>query len=246
MSWTRGEEITAAHRTRLVTAGLPEDQLDEVLAGMTLRRLSGGPLPDWWEEYGNALYLRDGCDLPMALIETMVGLPFKDALLVVATDLQHLSSLLIGGDGSTVMIGAESMLSAGEIYCGGGSAVILSRRVVGTARAMIDARNGGAVIAEPDQLWAGGVYIATDDMHRLEDAATGQRINPYGATIRLRRHVWLGRDVVVTGHADIGEGAVVGMRSMLRGQKVAPATAVAGTPARVIRENIAWDHGDAP
>lgn len=246
MSWTRGEEITDAHRERLVMAGLPADQLDEVLGGMTLRRMSGGVLPQWWDAYGNALYLRDGFALPDKLIARMVGLPFKDALLIVATDLQHMSSLLIGGDGATVMVGADSMLTGGEIYCGGRSAVVLSRRVIGTARAMVDARNGGSVIAEPDQLWGGGVYVATDDMHRLEDATTGQRLNPYGATIRLRRHVWLGRDAILTGHVEVGEGAVVGTRSLVRGQKVAARTAVAGTPARVIRENVTWEHSDAP
>jgi acetyltransferase-like isoleucine patch superfamily enzyme len=83
-------------------------------------------------------------------------------------------------------------------------------------------------------------------MHRLEDVETGERINPYGATIRLGRHVWLGREAIVTGHVEIGEGAVVGSRSMVRGQKVPPHTAVAGTPARVIREGVTWRGEDTP
>jgi acetyltransferase-like isoleucine patch superfamily enzyme len=90
------------------------------------------------------------------------------------------------------------------------------------------------------------VYVATDDMHRLEDVVTGERLNPYGATIRLGRHVWLGRDAVVTGHVHIGDGAVVGARSLVRGQKVPAQTAVAGTPARVIREGVTWREEDLP
>ena len=78
------------------------------------------------------------------------------------------------------------------------------------------------------------------------DRTTGERINPYGANIRLGRHVWLGRDVVITGHSDVGDGVVIGHGSLVRGQKVPAHTAVAGSPARVLRENVAWRHEDQP
>jgi len=241
MPWIRGDVLTDDHRDRLVAAGLDPG----ALVGLRYREITG-PLPDWWHEAGNALYSRDGYEPPARLIGLMTTYPFRDALVVVGTDLEALTCLLLGGDGATVYIGPDSHLSAGEIYCGGGSAVILSSGVVATSRAQVDARNGGSVVAEHDQLWAANVYIATDDMHRLEDAGTGRRINPYGAHILLRGHVWLGRDVIVTGHVEIGEGAVVGMRSLVRGQKVPPATVVAGTPARIIREGVVWRGEDTP
>lgn len=224
-----------------MSAGLDPD----ALAGVDYREVTG-PLPDWWSGLGNALYLRDGFELPERLVELMTTYPFRDALVVVGTDLTALTCLLIGGDGATVYVGPDSALAAGEIYCGGGSSVILTSGVVATSRAQVDARNGGSVVAQHDQLWAAGVYIATDDMHRLEDGATGQRLNPFGAQIRLGRHVWLGKDAIVTGHAEIGDGAVVGMRSLVRGQKVPPQTAVAGTPARVVREGVVWRPEDTP
>ena len=241
MPWTRGEPLTAVHRERLLRTGV----LPEVMDGLALRQVVA-PLPAWWHEQGNALYLRDGMTVPPKLIETMTLYPFSDALLVIATGMEHVVSLLLGGDGALVFIGPGTYLSAGEIYCGAGSSVVLNSKVVGTSRPMLDARNGGSIVAESDQLWAGGVYIATDDMHRFEDAATGARLNPFGAHIRLCRHVWLGRDVIVTGDVEIGEGAVVGMRALVRNQKVPPRVAVAGTPARVIREGVTWSPDDVP
>src|SRR5690606_12203028 len=120
----------------------------------------------------------------------------------------------------TIFVGPHSWFVKSEMYCGPGSQIVLDGHVVATGQATVDARNGGAVIAGYGQLWAAYTYIATDDMHRVEDVTTGARVNSYGATIRLGKHVWLGRDAIVTGHVEIGDGSIVGMRSLVRGQKV--------------------------
>ncbi len=238
--------LTPAHRDRLLGAGVEPDILAALTEGRSILRRVEGPLPTWWPGSGNAIYLLDGVRLPERLVELLTTYPFRDTVVVVASDLTHLTCLLVGGDGATVFVGERAFLSDGEIYCGAGSSVVLNGRVVATSRAQLDARNGGSLVAAPDQLWASGVYLATDDMHRLEDLATGARLNPYGATIRLGEHVWLGRDAIVTGHVEIGEGSVVGARSLVRGQKIASHVVVAGTPARVIREGVTWRGEDTP
>jgi acetyltransferase-like isoleucine patch superfamily enzyme len=241
MLWDFGRTLTSEHRARLVAAGADPDAIDAI----DLREASG-PLPAWWAENGNALYATADLAVPQDVIERMTGFPFSDALIALANDAQNVVSLLVGGPGATVFLGPETELTAGEIYCGDGSAVILNGHTTATRCAMLDARNGGAIVAAADQLWAGNVYIATDDMHRLEDPDTGARINPFGATIRIGHHVWIGRDAIITGHVDIGEGSVVGARSYVRGMKVPPHTSVAGTPARIIRENVTWSSADVP
>ncbi len=244
MPWTRAAALVDEHRARLTGAGVDADVLAE-----TALSLVTGPLPDWWHEQGNALYLGDdvaSADLPRKLIDTLVHYSFSDVLLVVASACNNMASLLVGGDGATVFLGPRSAFTATEIYCGAHSTVVLNAEVIATRCAIVDARNGGSVVAAPDQLWAADVYVATDDMHRLEDAETGARINPYGAQIRLGRHVWLGREAIVTGHCDIGSGAVIGTRAMVRGQKIPPRTAVGGCPARVIREGVTWRGEDTP
>lgn len=55
------------------------------------------------------------------------------------------------------------------------------------------------------------------------------------APIRLHDNVWIGFDVCILPGVTIGEGAVVGARSVVMSD-VAPYTVVAGNPARVIRE----------
>jgi acetyltransferase-like isoleucine patch superfamily enzyme len=232
-----GSPLPAALRDRLFVAGVTED----VLARLDLRDVSA-QMPDWFGQRDSTLYLAAGLTVPEWALWRLATYPFTDALVVLASRLDSLS-LLLGGAGATVFVGPDCELTAGEIYCGGGSSVVLHGKVMATGQAVLDARNGGSIVAEHDQLWAARVYIATDDMHSLVDLDTGVRFNAYGGRIRLGTHVWLGREAVVTGHVEIGESAVVGMRSLVRGQKVPANTAVAGTPARVIRERITW-HGE--
>jgi len=239
--WTRGGALTPGHRDRLLAAGALRDVLD----GLALREVTG-PLPDWWHENGNAFYLADDAPVDPELIGHMALIPFHDALVVLASDLHNLRTLLLGGDGAMVFVGPDSELTGGEIYCGARSTVAINGDITATRLAQVDARNGGSIVTDPGQLWAANVYVATDDMHRLEDATSGVRLNTFGAHIRLGRHVWLGRDVIVTGHVEVGDGSVVGMRSLVRNQKVPSKVAVAGTPARVIRDNVTWSEPDLP
>ncbi|RLV55055.1 hypothetical protein D9V41_13250 [Aeromicrobium phragmitis] len=241
MEWNRGASLTPEHRDRFRAAGVDAGRLD------TLDwRQAEGDWPSWWSDLGNALYVAPGARLPDAVVAQLVTFPFRDALLAIGGPMDHVTSLLLGGDGATVFIDEGCVLTAGEVYCGADSQVVLHGPLLATRCAVVDARNGGSVVVDGDQLWAANVYVATDDMHRLEDLHTGERINPYGASIRIRRHVWLCRDAVVTGHVEIGEGACVGMRSIVRGQKVPAHSVVAGAPARVVRESVTWDYPDRP
>lgn len=236
------EAMTPEHRARLVAAGVEPEHLD----ALDWRRMDGDELPTWWNDLGNALYAAPGASLPDKVVELITTFYFHDALIVIGGPMEHLTSLLVGGDGATVFLDERVILTAGEIYCGPQSSIVLHGPVVATRSPVIDARNGGRVVAAGDQLWAAGVYIATDDMHRLEDAQTGERINPFGATIRLGHHVWLCRESVVSGHVEIGDHVCVGLRAVVRGQKVPDHVVVAGSPARVVREGTTWSFDDAP
>jgi acetyltransferase-like isoleucine patch superfamily enzyme len=50
----------------------------------------------------------------------------------------------------------------------------------------------------------------------------------------------------VSGHVEIGSGSCVGLRAVVRGQKVPENVVVAGAPARVVREGATWSFEDTP
>jgi len=70
--------------------------------------------------------------------------------------------------------------------------------------------------------------LAFDDRRRMPRGALAK-------PIRIGRNVWIGFDCVVLPGVTIGDGAIVGARSVVT-EDVPPFTIVAGNPARVIRQ----------
>ncbi|MBV6729074.1 hypothetical protein KU893_18400 [Nocardioides daeguensis] len=239
--WVLGERLSGAHRERLAALGVTSDLLDR----LDLRAVDG-PLPPWWARRGNALYVTPGLPWPADRIRNLTELKVSNALVVLASDIEDATWVRLHGDDATFFVGPGCLLPQSEIHCHAGSAIVLTEQVTCTCRGQLDARNGGRIVAHPDQLWASDVLLATDDMHRLQDAETGARINGYGGVIELGRHVWLGRDAVVTGNVTIGEDSVVGMRSLVRNRTFEAGTAIAGTPGRAVRTGVTWTREDAP
>lgn len=112
----------------------------------------------------------------------------------------------------------------------GASAVGLSLELEG---------EGEGVVIGDDALIAGGVWIRNYDMHAMHDLATGARLNRPPVTTVLERHVWLGQDAMLLSTERVGMGAIVGARALVKGT-VPPRVAVAGMPARVLREGVSW------
>lgn len=55
-----------------------------------------------------------------------------------------------------------------------------------------------------------------------------------GGPVVIHHNVWIGDNVVIVGPVTIGAGAIIGANTVVRSD-VAPATMVAGTPAKVIK-----------
>jgi acetyltransferase-like isoleucine patch superfamily enzyme len=228
-------------RGRLRSCGVPADVLD----GLVLRQVEGEQLREW-NARGNRLCVTADAPLNVELVNTILSDDATDTLVVLASDLRDMAYLFVRGAGATVFVGPGSRLPHGELHCGGGSSVVLVGQATGTWHPTLDARNGGSIIAERDQLWATDVIISTDDMHRIADAVTGDRVNSYGGRILLGSHVWLGREVMVFGGAALGDDVVVGARSLVRAHEFPSRCVIGGTPARVIREGTTWSRDDLP
>lgn len=96
-----------------------------------------------------------------------------------------------------------------------------------------------------DCMFSNNIVVHAGDGHAVFDAETGNRINydiEKGLSkfqIKLHDHIWVGYEAFILAGADIGTGCVLGGRSLAN--RTYPNNCVlAGNPAKVVKENVAW------
>ncbi|MBI5584164.1 MAG: acyltransferase [Deltaproteobacteria bacterium] len=76
--------------------------------------------------------------------------------------------------------------------------------------------------------------IRDGDVHTLDSSA-----KPASSPIKLGSNIWIGMNSTILKGITIGDGVMIGANSLVN-RDVPPGTFVAGSPARVIRENVQW------
>lgn len=143
------------------------------------------------------------------------------------------------GSNGVIKVGAGRGLLRPSIRVGQDSEAVLGRNVTSTSKVIITAAEGAKVRIGDDVMLASGVEVRADDAHPIFDIRSGKRVNA-SRNIVIGSHVWLAGGVVVLGGVKIGEGTVVGVRSVVT--KSLPNNVIAaGAPAAVIRRDIAWE-----
>ncbi|WP_440408386.1 acyltransferase [Neorhizobium petrolearium] len=102
--------------------------------------------------------------------------------------------------------------------------------------------NDGIAIGR-DCMFASEIIFRPNDMHLIFDEA-GALING-SKPITLHDHVWIGQRATVLKGVEIGSGAIVGVGSVVT-KSIPPACAVGGSPAKIIRRNVAWTRSRSP
>ncbi|QIS00562.1 acyltransferase [Vibrio diabolicus] len=126
----------------------------------------------------------------------------------------------------------------GRIFVGAHSTVTIGDDFTVTGNVYLRAVEATKITIGNDVIVAAGVTVRTNDGHTIHDLISGERINP-SKDIVVADHVWLGDEVAVLKGVEIGEGCVVGMRSVVT--KSIPANSLAvGLPAKVLKQNITW------
>ena len=89
-----------------------------------------------------------------------------------------------------------------------------------------------------DCLFSIGIILRTHDAHHIFDKTTHKRLN-YAKDIIIGNQVWIAYNATLHGGCEIGDGSVVGERS-LTSSRFGDHVVIAGSPAKVLRENICW------
>lgn len=142
--------------------------------------------------------------------------------------------LLAGG--GTIKVG-EKCTVRGILRADAGSTLILGGRTNINRDSTIRSCEGGRIAIGTGCLFS-NVVVRNSDLHAIVDMNTGERINK-SADIAIGNRVWLGEDVYVYKGSVIGDGSIIGARSVV--MNAIPANCVAvGVPARAVRQDVAW------
>ena len=123
------------------------------------------------------------------------------------------------GDRNSVEIGSHTVSGTLNIYCAEGSRVTIGRNC----------------------MFSAVITMRTGDGHSLFDSLTGDRINP-AQDITVEEHVWMGMNVTVMKDVVIGRDSMVAAHALVTSGQYPPNSLLGGLPAKVIRENVYWDH----
>lgn len=132
----------------------------------------------------------------------------------------------VGGIKAAIRIGQDSTVKFGN-------------NVNMTGPCHITAMEGSTVSFGDDVMIAQENEFRSDDAHPIFDVITGKRLNA-SQDVVIGNHVWFAKGAVALSGAQVGDGSVVGFRSLVTGRIPNNCIAV-GTPAKVIRRNIAWE-----
>jgi acetyltransferase-like isoleucine patch superfamily enzyme len=151
----------------------------------------------------------------------------------------HETKITVIGTGHRVMIANHTRFRAGGtiVVEDHGSEVVVQQFTTMTSPTIVCSEGGRILIGE-DCMIAMQTCIRNSDGHSIIDTGSGQRIN-CAADVVIGNHVWLGIGSLIFKGANLGDGAIVGAKAVVT--KTIPSGCLAvGSPARVVRENIAW------
>ena len=122
---------------------------------------------------------------------------------------------------STIEIGEKTTIQTGKFRTGRNQKVIIGK----------------------DVMFSWDVVTLAHDGHLLYDLNQGRFTNNTNGeqrtSIQIGNHVWVGGETVFMPNTKIGDGSICGYRSMAKGEYPNNCILV-GTPARVVRKDIAW------
>lgn len=147
------------------------------------------------------------------------------------------------GEGGEVHIGRNERTSGSHLRLsarvGSSSVIKVGSHVTMTSSCYMTVTEGCRIDVGDDCMIASGNELRAHDGHPIFDVSTGARVNR-SASIFVGDHVWLAKDAILLSGARVGEGTVIGLRSVVTG--VIPNNVVAvGAPAKVVRRDVAWE-----
>lgn len=166
---------------------------------------------------GNSIILGDGVKLKDVTISIFGN---QNQLIIHSNNIISKVRFVMEDEGNKIEIGKHNFIGSNSLLAA----------LEGTTISI----GSNCMIASPCE-------IRTSDSHSLLDS-DGQRIN-YAKDIIIGDHIWIGMGCLILKGAYIPEDCVVAAKSVVCSMKnVNKGSLLGGIPARILKENINWNH----
>lgn len=149
-------------------------------------------------------------------------------------------TFIVKGNNNIIKIEDKCKLTGVSFWISGDSNVISVGKGTSVGlRTQFAALEGTKVLIGEDCMFSHDIRVRTSDSHSIIDEK-GNRIN-YAEDVVIGNHCWIGMQSLIMKGSVLGDNNVLAARSLLNKKYHAPGCIVAGSPAKVIKENINWD-----
>ena len=95
------------------------------------------------------------------------------------------------------------------------------------------------IIVGDNCLFSSGINLYNTDGHPIYDKDSGHLIN-YVKDMKIGDNCWIGKNVTILKNVNIPDGTIIGWGAVVAKSIDKPYCAIAGNPAKIIKENISW------
>lgn len=165
----------------------------------------------------------------------------------ISDDISHMARWHIS-EFSVLEIGCGGEMRGGCVFFGENAVLRIGYNFTISLDYVIRVEDNTTMLIGNDCQFSDHVNLNSNDGHSIFDIVTGKNINSSPDIQKVRKivignHVWIGAGARILYDTQIHDGSIVGAMSLVKGE-VANNCIVAGVPAKVIRENIAWSRED--
>lgn len=148
--------------------------------------------------------------------------------------------IVIYGNNNIVDVGMKCLLFHTNIIFiqGDGNIVKIGNNVSFDKNVSLVCCEGTKIVIGNDCMFAQGVRLRTSDQHPIYDR-DGNRLN-LPKDIFIGNHVWIGATSLIMKGTHINDGSIIGLNSMVT-KNIPSNVCAAGSPAKVIKENVRWE-----
>jgi acetyltransferase-like isoleucine patch superfamily enzyme len=148
-------------------------------------------------------------------------------------------SISISGSNNVVSVGERAEIYGGSLQVFGDNSTVELGADTWMANAFIYVTDSNSAVSVGNGTFLGpSCELRCGDGHAIYDLSSGEILNR-AHQLKIGKNVWAGAGVSFLKDVIVGDGAIIGTRSVIT-KAIPERCLVVGVPAKVIRRNVGW------